>query len=45
MARGVDEVDEEAIAILLLGDVGQIFVRELIVQGDTTVMSICTYAL
>ena len=35
MAGRVDQVDQETIAILLLGDVGKILVGKLVVQGDT----------
>jgi hypothetical protein len=31
---GIDEIDEETIAVLLLGDVGGVTLGEFIVQGD-----------
>ena len=37
VARRVNQVDQETITILLLGDVGKILVGKLVVQGDTTV--------
>lgn len=37
MTRGVDQVDEETIAILLLGDIGQVLVRKFVVEGDSSV--------
>ena len=36
VAGGVNQVDQETIAILLLGDVGKILVGKLVVQGNTT---------
>lgn len=41
MTRRVNEVDEKSIAILLLRDVGQISVREFIVERDSAVLWAC----
>ena len=36
VAGRVDEIDEEAVAVLLLRDVGQVLLRQLVVERDAT---------